>query len=232
MRANTRRRLGAARGAMHFVATHPDPNPSANSVGVKLTELVNTADGLMATQREANVNAASAVNRKAQLREDIGINVIILARTAKMALPENPNLTVHLRLPKGRASEPAFLSVAQVALKEAIANKELFLKYGMPSDLLDIMTAQVAEFEAAIARQKNANATQAGANAELEAVTADIMGVLNHLDAINRLRFKHDAELRAAWKTARNVPWVSPEPVPPPVTPAPVTPPAEGTSAA
>lgn len=232
MRANTRRKLGAARGAMHFVAMHPDPSPSAASVGVKLTDLVNTAEGLLTTQREAIVNAASAVNRKGELRDDIGINVVILARTAKMALPENPNLTVHLRLPKGRASEPAFLSVAQVALKEAIANKDLFLKYGMPSDLLDIMTAQLADFEAAIARQKNAIATQVGANAELEAVTADIMGVLNHLDALNRLRFKHDTELRAAWKSARNVPWVNPDPIAAPETPPPVTPPAEGTTAA
>lgn len=232
MRANTRRRLGAARGAMHFVALHPDPNPSAVSVGLKLTELVNTSEGLLNTQRAANLNAASAVNRKAELREEIGIHVVILARTAKMALPENPNLTVHLRLPRGRSSEPAFLSVAQVALSEAKANKELFLKYGMPSDLLDTMTAQLAEFEAAIARQKNATATQVGANAELEAVTAEIMGVLNHLDALNRLRFKHDAELRAAWKSARNVPWVSPDSIPAPVTPPPVIPPVEGTTAA
>jgi hypothetical protein len=199
---------------------------------VKLADLVASADALLLAQRSANVNAASAVNRKEELRDDLGINIVILAKTAKMALAENPNLTVHLRLPRGRSSEPAFLSIAQVALQEANANKDLFLKHGMPSELLDIMTAQLAEFEAAIARQKNAIATQVGANAELEAVAAEIMGVLEHLDALNRLRFKNDPQLRAAWKSARNVPWVNPDPGPAVEPPPTTTPPADTAAAA
>jgi hypothetical protein len=40
----------------------------------------------------------------------------------------------------------------------------------------------------------------------------DIMEVVRNLDALHRIRFRDDPELKAAWKSARNVAWRVPEP--------------------
>lgn len=46
-----------------------------------------------------------------------------------------------------------------------------------------------------------------GARAELVAVTAEVMLIVRQLDALNRFRFRKDAESLAAWKSARDVAW-------------------------
>lgn len=225
MRTNVRLVLDMAGRAVEFIHTHPDDNPSTAIVGATLGELSGKAAALTQVARNSVVTAAAAVARKAELREVIAGNLNALAGISKAASAVDRELTVHRRLPRGRTSEPVFISIARVAVASATASKELFLKYGMPATLLDTMTAQLDEFEAAVSRQRNAQAAQVGAGAELASVTAEIIEVVKHLDSLHRLRFKDNAELRAAWKSARNVAWRNPDPAPEPVTPPSGTPP-------
>jgi hypothetical protein len=44
-----------------------------------------------------------------------------------------------------------------------------------------------------------------GAVAELRAVSDEVMQLVDMLDGLNRYRFGGNAELTAAWKSARNV---------------------------
>jgi hypothetical protein len=232
MRTNIRLRLDMAGRAMEFCRAHPDQNPSTALVATRLSDLVARATTLSQQQRASLVTAAAAVNRKNELRETIGEHLAALAGISKAASATQPGLTVHRRLPRGRTSEPTFLTIARVAVAEATASKELFLKFGMPDTLLETMTAELDEYEAAVSRQRNGLATQVGAGAELDSVTAEIMGVVKHLDSLHRLRFKGDPELRAGWKSARNVAWRIPQPEPVTTEPQPgLTPPADTPSA-
>jgi len=38
-------------------------------------------------------------------------------------------------------------------------------------------------------------------------VTDEIMGLIDHLDALNQYRYRQDAERLAAWRSARNIAW-------------------------
>jgi hypothetical protein len=95
---------------------------------------------------------------------------------------------------------------------ESVAVKAILESYGLTENLLEGMNGDLDAFEAAVARQRNALATQVGAGAELKEVVQDIMEVVRNLDALHRIRFRDDPELKAAWKSARNVAWRAPEP--------------------
>jgi hypothetical protein len=59
-------------------------------------------------------------------------------------------------------------------------------------------------------RAQRKHAGRAAARAELEAVTAEVMLIVRQLDALNRFRFRSDAESLAGWKSARDVAWPAP----------------------
>jgi len=46
-----------------------------------------------------------------------------------------------------------------------------------------------------------------GARADLEVVAEEIMGIVQHLDALNKYRFRSMPEQLAGWASARNVAW-------------------------
>lgn len=220
MRNSTRLELDMGARASEFCRAHPDSNPATAQVATRLTALVAQSNALLQQQRASDLVASAAVERKDALRASIAEHLASLAGISRVASVTRPDLTVHRRLPRSKASEPTFLSTARVAVTEAAANKDLFLQAAMPAELLDIMTAELDEFDAVLARQRNAIATSVGANAELESVAREIMGVVKHLDHLHRLRFKDDPDLRAAWKSARNVAWKSGDTTPVPAPPA------------
>jgi hypothetical protein len=57
----------------------------------------------------------------------------------------------------------------------------------------------------------NGRAAHVGARAELDAVGSEIMLIVRQLDALNRFRFRQDAESLAAWKSARDIAWPAQE---------------------
>ena len=80
----------------------------------------------------------------------------------------------------------------------------------MPEGFLDELNAALDRYEQSLNQQHAGRAAHVGARAELEAVTSDIMLIVRQLDALNRFRFRSDAESLAAWKSARDVAWPAP----------------------
>ena len=87
----------------------------------------------------------------------------------------------------------------------------------MPEGFLDQLNATLDRYEQALNQQHAGRAAHVGARAELEAVTSDIMLIIRQLDALNRFRFRSDAESLAAWKSARDVAWPAQDKEAPPV---------------
>jgi hypothetical protein len=81
----------------------------------------------------------------------------------------------------------------------------------MPETFLDELGAALDRFEQALNQKHSGRAAHVGARAELDAVTAEIMLIVRQLDALNRFRFRNDAESLAGWKSARDVAWPAPE---------------------
>jgi hypothetical protein len=212
MRSNIRLQLNSASSCDAFCREHPDPNPATALVATHLGGLVGKANALAQLQHSSQVARAAAVERKKELRESIANGMAALVGISRVAVRSDPGSSVELRALRGRTNESGFLTTARVAVAEAGARKEIFVKLGMPETLLDSMTAELDEYEAVQLRQRNAHAAQVGASAELTAVTREIMATLRHLDSLHRLRFKNAPDLQAAWKSARNVAYRLPEP--------------------
>ncbi|MDH5282996.1 MAG: hypothetical protein OEW80_03830 [Gemmatimonadota bacterium] len=211
MRTSIRLKLDMAGRAVEFVRAHPDDNPATTVVATRLTGLTARASQLLQQQRTPQLAVASSVSLKADLRDTLEEYFVSLVGIARAAAEDNPDISVHRRIPRRRTNEATFLTTARVAVAEAAGLKAVLEPYGFTDALLEAMNGDLDAYEAAISRQRNAAAAQVGAGAELRAVVEDVMGVVRNLDALYRVRFRDDADLRAAWKSARNVAWRAPE---------------------
>jgi hypothetical protein len=207
MRSNNRIRLDMGARSDEFCHGHPDPNPATAQVPARLKALVERGFSLTELQQSSAATVAAAVSQKADLRVAIEDGLAALFGIARAAERDHPEVAVHRRRPGRSANEVTLLTSARVAVDEATTITELLGGYGLTSELLSTLTADLDTYEAALARQRNALTTQVGASAELDDVIDDIMGVVRNLDALHRVRFRNNPDLRAAWKSARNVAW-------------------------
>jgi hypothetical protein len=72
------------------------------------------------------------------------------------------------------------------------------------------LNTMLDHYEKALNQQHAGRAAHVGARAQLEAITADVMLIIRQVDALNRFRFRANAESLAAWKSARDVAWPLP----------------------
>lgn len=77
----------------------------------------------------------------------------------------------------------------------------------LATELLGELDAALTDYEATIAQASAGKRAHVGARADIAAVMREIMELVAQLDAINIHRFRADAELKAAWRSARDLPW-------------------------
>jgi hypothetical protein len=128
-----------------------------------------------------------------------------LVTVADLAAVEQPGLAERFQLPNGNWSHETFRTVARKMLEEGQARHELFAKYGLAEKLLEDLAAAVDDFDASVAESNEGRREHVGARAELKAVSDEVLRLVEMLDGLNRYRFGNNAELRAAWESARNV---------------------------
>ncbi len=109
-----------------------------------------------------------------------------------------------------KGSHQAFLTRSRVAAATGTTHQELLTRYGMPEGFLDQLNSALDRYEQALNQKHAGRAAHVGARAELDAVTAEIMLIVRQLDALNRFRFRNDAESLAGWKSATDVAWPAP----------------------
>ena len=155
---------------------------------------------------------SGAIANKEQLRQEIQQTLNLLAGLAESAVLEEPDLRVIFVRSPIALSHQAFLTRARVAADAAVEHKEILIRYGMLDDFLTQLGSSLDRFEQVLNEKHVGRAAHVGARAELESVTAEIMLIVRQLDALCRYRFRKDAELLAAWRSARDVTWpLSPE---------------------
>ena len=98
-------------------------------------------------------------------------------------------------------------------VEKATAQKELLVSRGKSPMLLDALAGALGEFEKTLEAsregRRNHPSLRSGqvvsASADLKAVAAEIKEQVRVLDGLVRFRFGENAELMAAWASARNV---------------------------
>ena len=213
MQSTIRRKLDMAGRVRDFCRTHTDSNSGYTAAVARLEDRLTRAEALARQEVAGRQAVAGAVANKLHLRLDIHKTIALLAGLAGSAAREEPELTKGIVRPDVNGSHQSFLTRSRVAAATGSTHRELLTRYGMPETFLEDLGAALDRFEGALNQKHNGRAAHVGARAELEAVTAEVMLIVRQLDALNRFRFRSNAESLAGWKSARDIAWpAAPEP--------------------
>ena len=206
MNAVLRRRLERAARVRDFFRAHKTDGAGEGTALARLEELLQRAEALAAQQQTGVVATRSATLQRDKLRRGLQTEILrYLVAVGAVAAKENTALLAQFRLPRTSASNQAFITTARRMLELASAQKELLVSQGMSATLLDDLTAALGEFEQTLEATRAGRRDHVGASADLQAVTKEIAEQVRVLDGLVRYRFKGNAELIAAWSSARNV---------------------------
>jgi len=205
MNGSIRNKLDSAEHAHAFNLAHPSDDPGHSSLVTRLGERLIRARSL-ATQEVTGRNTVHAsVHAKAEIRRQIRQQLLILSGTAELVALDEPGVDARFKLAPVRGSHQAFLAFARTALAQATERHAQFMAYGLPVTFLEDCTALVRRYEAAVGERQAGGRAHVGANAALVTVTKEVMRIIQLIDRINAVRFRRNAELLAAWKSAKTV---------------------------
>lgn len=201
-----RRRLEMAVRVRDFSRAHPSPDATYAPVLGQLEEKIARMEELARQQQAGHLTAhASSVRRRAVRRKLHHELLRHLVTVADLAAAEQPGLAERFQLPNGNWSYETFRTVARKLLEEGRTRSELFAKHGLADKLLEDLAAAMDDFDASVAESNEGRRNHVGARADLTAVSDEVLRLVEMLDGLNRYRFGGNAELRAAWESARNV---------------------------
>lgn len=191
--------------AREFLRAHRTEVASEAMALTRLEELLQRAESLASQHRARVVASRSATVEREDLRRKIQKLLRFLVMIGAVAAKQDPDLAVQFRLPGLGASNHSFLTAARGMLDKANARRDLLVSLGMSASLLVNLAAAVGEFEKNLKAMRASRRDHVGANAELDAVATEIAEQVRLLDGWVRSRFGDNAELMAAWTSARNV---------------------------
>jgi hypothetical protein len=189
-----------------FSRAHPSTDANYATVLGQLEERITRMEALAKQQQEGVATAhASTVRRKALRRRLHHELLRHLVTVADIAAAEQPGLAERYEMPKGNETNETFRTLAHRLLEQGQAEKEILVKHGLADKLLEDLAAAVDEFDGSVAQSNEGRQGHVGARAELQAVSDEVMRLVDMLDGLNRYRFAGKAELIAGWESARNV---------------------------
>jgi hypothetical protein len=201
-----RRRLEMFVHAKVFGRAHPATDPSYVVVMDQLDQGISRLEALAKQQQEGVSSSRSATARRRALRRRLHHELLRhLVTTAELAAEEDPAIASEYAMPDAHATNQAFIIYARRMLEHGQTRKDLLEKHGLAVTLLDDLGAALTEYEASVNAASEARREHIGARAELRALSDELMLVVGMLDGLNRYRFAGNAELQAAWASARKV---------------------------
>jgi hypothetical protein len=201
-----RRRLEMFNRARDFSRAHPSTDGSYTLVLELLDQGIARLEALAQQQENGRQTSRSAVvNRQGIRRRLHGDLLPHLITVAEAASAEAPALLERLQLPKSNVSNELYRTLGRNLLEQGRAQAELLTKHGLAATLLGDVEVALDAFDTSVAESNEGRREHVGARAELDAVSDQVMKLVERLDGLNRYRFAGNAELKAAWESARRV---------------------------
>ena len=208
MNATSQKKLAMAIRARDFCRAHPLTDPAQAALATRLEDRIARAEQLAAQQLDGTAQVRASSARRRGLRQSIRRELLDhLVATAHAAAKDAPELVELFQLPRSNARHQDFMTAARTMVATATEQKDRFLAHGLAPTVLDDLTAALDQYDIAVIQANAGRRAHVGARADIEAVMREIMEVVDLLDGINAYRFRADAEQRAAWKSARDIPW-------------------------
>lgn len=126
-------------------------------------------------------------------------------RVGQAVAKVSPDLGQRFEMPTARVTNSGYRTAARAMFDEATAARDRFIAHGMTELFLTDLGVALGEYDDALEDARQARIAHVGARADLEMVTEELMELVALLDGLNRYRFWNNAELSAAWASARNV---------------------------
>ena len=205
MNAMLRRRLERAARVRDFIRAHRTDGAGEATALTHLEELMQRAEALAAQQRAGVLATRASTMQREKLRRALQTKLIkYLAAVGAVAAKEHTELAAQFQL-RPNAPHQVLLTAARGMLDKASAQKDLLVSLGLSASLLDDLNAALGEFEKTLEATRAGKRDHIGASADLRAVSAEIAEQVRVLDGLVRYRFGDNAELMAAWASARDV---------------------------
>jgi hypothetical protein len=225
MNAHVRRKLDMAGRVRDFSRLHTSEDPSYAVVLTSFESHLDRAEALARQQRGGQITSRTARARRREHRAMLHENLLpYLVRVGEAVARTQPELGQTFELPKSKLANAVYRTAARSMFDQASAARDRFIAAGMTERFLTDLGETLDAFDKAVEESSEARLAHVGARADLEAVTEELMELVALLDGLNRYRFRNNAELTAAWDSARNV--VGPS-QPKPVEPSPQNPPGD-----
>lgn len=207
MRAAVEWIIAMATRVHEFVVANPDPQPGYTQTVQSLAAQLERGEALAREERVARVAAEAATEARDGVQEELRRTLLRpLAGIARATFRDQPELVHRFRLAAQSDKRlGSFLAESRAVRAEAEAARERLLAQGMPEGMLADLAAGIERFESLTEEQSRATRTRIGARVDLEDLGKELMGIVRHLDAINRYRFRSQPEKLAAWRSARTV---------------------------
>ncbi len=202
MNAALRRRFEMAVRVRDFLRAHP----TEASALARLEQLLDRAHQLAAQQHAGLLAARGSVARRAEVRRELQSKLLhYLAGVGAVGANESVELEAQFRLPQGRVSNRELATIARGMLGRAIEHKELLTRLGLSASVFGDITAALEAFEQSLETTTSGRLAHVGASSDLPAVASQVSQQVRLLEGLVRYHFGRDAELMAAWASARNV---------------------------
>lgn len=227
MRAVMRRKMEMGERVLTFSRANPDPDAGYAVAVARLEQDLAKAEALAVQERSGALAERTANRRKRILRDAVQQELLPhLAHVGEAAAREVPEVVKRFSLQADNRSYVAFRTAAQSALDAAEAQKELLVRHGLATPLVESLTKRLAEFDEAVLQSEDGRRAHMSASEGLEAALDDAVVIVRVIGDFNRHRYAGDAERRAEWLAASSI-LLEPNPLAHPAPSASETPPVQ-----
>lgn len=147
---------------------------------------------------------SQSIRRKLH-RNELYDDLSLISQTAAQIARDNPDFINKYRLPQTNRNDLTWIETARAFAVDLVADKQLFLDYGMPDDFIEDLIADTDDFEAAINEQDDSNRDRIGANADIDEIIDTALRAVRTLKVIIPNLFKGNPGKLADWASASHV---------------------------
>ncbi len=182
------------------ISTSPKASESFADIALAIAALETES----ANQLKGSADSRKEHSTKQTAREHVRDYLQMISRTANAVDYEIPGFSKEFVFPKNR-SDQELLTSARVTVPKVTANKQVFIRYGLPAEIISELEAEINAFEATLPTAASAVGMKVTATSEInEAVKKGLTG-LRVADAIIKNLFRDNPSHLAAWTAAKHL---------------------------
>lgn len=189
-----------------FGAQNPTLFPAAQLAGELMAAIgdsVNQLTAHAATHVASTSSARQSTQSRSVARTALHADIEAINQTAHALAFETAGLKEKFRMPRG--GDQDLLTAARAFVIDATPLKSDFIRYGLPADFLDDLSADILAFEQATTARNQSLEQKTASTAGIDEVMEQGMRALKQLDIIMRNVLRDNITQLTAWLTASHI---------------------------